>query len=171
MFEYLSTMSFNQAAWFSVAVYALHYAEEGPRLVDWFNRYLPTKLVYYTQKKLNLENALLSGGLLAVVIFLNIYPDNWLFQAIIVGSGAGFICNTIFHVIPTLKTGIYSPGVISSSMINPIFLLFIIWKASQSGILTWPLFLVGSFIGLVSLPVSIFFTHFIIFRKDHPPAR
>jgi hypothetical protein len=106
-------MSFAHLAWFGVIAYALHYAEEGPRLVGWLNKRdasLAGFKLEYTQKKLNVENLLLFLFVVLVVIAFGIYPDHWFWQGMILGQAVGFIGNTYFHGKPTLIEGIYSPG-------------------------------------------------------------
>lgn len=62
-------------------------------------------------------------------------------------------------------TGIYSPGVVTASMFNPPMLLFF-WKAFQTGILTWPVLLLSSFMGIAGMPVVIYFTHNIVLKNS-----
>ncbi len=55
MLESFTQLSFAQLSWLSVIIYILHYAEEGPRLAEWFNKHYTgrfAKKVSYTQKKL-----------------------------------------------------------------------------------------------------------------------
>jgi hypothetical protein len=171
MFTWFAQLSFAQLAWLSVIAYILHYAEEGPRLVGWFNdHYFPGQRrkipVHYTQKKLNVENALLFSITGLNVILLNIYPDSLILQIGVLASGVGFASNTFFHVIPTLRTGIYSPGVVTASMIFPPVLVIYIWKMSQDGLLTLPVVIAALVFGLVMLPLMILFVHGVLLR-DH----
>ncbi|MFQ6088807.1 MAG: HXXEE domain-containing protein [Candidatus Methanofastidiosia archaeon] len=170
MFDLLNELSFAQISWLSVFAYILHYAEEGPRLVEWFNKhYKPkfgSKTFHYTQKKLNLENAILFGFTLFMVILFNIFPENWILQAFILATGVGYIGNTFFHVIPTLRTGIYSPGVVTASMIFPLVFVIYIWKADQLRVLTLPTLVVAIIVGIIGLPIAVIITHKIILRND-----
>ena len=167
-FEWFTQLSFAQLSWLSVIAYILHYAEEGPRLVEWIHKHSEgiTKKYNYTQKKLNLENILLFSFTLINVILLNIYPDSWILRAGIFSTGIGFIGNTFFHVFPTLKTGIYSPGVVTASMIFPPVFIIYIWKMSQEGLFTLPIIGVAVVMGVIMLPLSIKLTHDVILRNE-----
>lgn len=104
MFNFIEGISYEQMAWFTVVVYILHFAEEGPRLVKWFNTYLPRKVrkfLPYSQLKLNMENIILFAHVLVIAILINIYPGNWILQGLVLASGIGHIQNTIFHAVPT----------------------------------------------------------------------
>ena len=164
MCEWLSGLTLAQISWITLVVYLIHYAEEGPRLVAWFANVFPLPGLNYTQAKLNVENILLFGLNLAIVILLNLYPDNWFFQGMILSAPIGFIGNTVFHAIPTLKNGVYSPGVVTASMLNPPMFALFCWKAAQMGILTWPVVTLAVVAGIVMLPIVIWITHNVIYR-------
>ena len=169
MFTWFAQLSFSQLAWLSVIAYILHYAEEGPRLVAWFNdHYFPglrrKPAIHYTQKKLNLENALLFSITTLNVILLNIYPDSLILRIGVFASGFGFVGNTFFHAIPTLRTGIYSPGVVTASMIFPPVLVIYFWKMNQEGLLTLPVTITALVFGSVILPLMILFVHGVLLR-------
>ncbi len=167
MFNFIERMSYEQMAWFTVVVYILHFAEEGPRLVKWFNTYLPRKVrkfLPYSQLKLNMENIILFAHVLVIAILINIYPGNWILQGLVLASGVGHIQNTVFHAVPTLYTGVYSPGLVSSCMLNPPLLWILLWKADQTGILTMPVVTMALVAGLLALPAAVLFTHKILLR-------
>ena len=164
MFAWITQLSFAQLAWLAPIAHILHYAEEGPRLVEWFNNhYLPGKPMkvplHYTQKKLNLENALLLTVSILTVILFNIYPDSLILQVMVVASGFGLVGNTFFHAIPTLRTAIYSPGVVTASMIFPPVLYIFLWKMSQEGILTLPITIAALIVGNLMLPIMVIVVH------------
>jgi hypothetical protein len=69
-------------------------------------------------------------------------------------------------VIPTLRTGIYSPGVVTASMIFPPVLVTYVWKMSQDGLLTLPVVIAALVFGLVMLPLMVLFVHGILLRGD-----
>jgi hypothetical protein len=88
MYAWLNDMSLSHLAWFGVVVYALHYAEEGPRLVGWFNKRSLSVAGFkleYTQKKLNVENLMLFSFVVLVVVLFEIHPDHWFRQGMILG--------------------------------------------------------------------------------------
>jgi hypothetical protein len=161
-------LTFPQLAWSVVIVYALHYAEEGPRLVTWLNEHHRIKNVYYTQKKLNWENALMFSVTLLTVLLLNIYPASWLLKGLTLGWAIGLFGNTLFHAVPTIRNGFYSPGVVTASMLFPLMLLLLLEKSMRTGILTIPLLAFAIVIGLIGYLVLIIFTHKVIDRLESP---
>lgn len=175
MFTWFAQLSFAETAWLSVIAYVLHYAEEGPRLVAWFgDHYLPNMRravpIHYTQKKLNVENGLLFAITALNVILLNIYPDSLVLTVGVLAGAFGFVGNTFFHVIPTLRTGIYSPGVVTASMIFPPVLVAYLWKMSEEGLLSMSAVVVALVVGSVVLPLMVLFVHGVLLRDDEGPS-
>ncbi|MBP2653475.1 MAG: hypothetical protein H6Q73_1044 [Firmicutes bacterium] len=172
IFIFVKEASLANLAWFSVIAYAIHYAEEGPGLVAWFTRknnpmIFMGKKVTYTQKKLRTENALLFSITVLCVIFINKYPDNWFLQALILGQGIGFVTNSIYHAIPTLKEKVYSPGVVTASSLFPLALILYLYKAAQFELLTLPIVLTAFVMGNLLLPVAIVITHNVILKNNY----
>lgn len=165
MFEWMSGLSFAGLAWLSIIVYALHYAEEGPRLVEWFQNHHPMKGLRYTQAKLNLENAILFGLTVAIVALLNAFPGNWVLQAAVLGTGFGYFGNFVFHAVPTIRTGVYSPGVVTASLLFPATAVLLVWKAQQTGIAGPAVLLLASALGPVALPLVVGLTHKVLLRE------
>lgn len=162
IFSWFGQLTFAQMSWFAVIAYAIHYAEEGPRLVEWMHKEYTGSFgadLNYTQAKLNLENGLLFTFVLLNVIFLNLYPDVWILKVGILASGIGMFMNFVFHAVPTLRDGIYSPGVVTASLFFPYTLLSYLWKLSEEGFITWPVVIVAVIIGPAPLPVAINITH------------
>lgn len=171
LFNFLKDASFSNLAWLSVIAYAIHYAEEGPGLVAWFYRKNKTfKLLgrkyIYTQKKLRLENFILFSLVAINVILVNIFPNSWILIIFILSHSIGFIINTFYHSIPTLKEKVYSPGVVTASSIFPIAFIIYFYKAAQLGILSWTSILLAAAIGFALLPMAMEIAHNIILKND-----
>jgi hypothetical protein len=163
MFTFLETMTFAQISWISVIVYILHIAEEGPRFVSWANR-KPGRLVY-TQSKFISENIIMFLIVLALVILLNVFPDNRVFQIFQLGFAVGYFCNAIFHGYATICENLYSPGTVTACTFFPLVAIIIFGKAEQIGILNLPNVLIASLIGISSLFIVVTFTHKFLFRN------
>jgi hypothetical protein len=84
----------------------------------------------------------------------------------ILGQAVGFIGNTYFHAKPTLIEGVYSPGVITASMLNPMLLILYVAKAVQLNLLTVPVVVVGLVSGLMVLPLFVLFTHKVFLKTS-----
>jgi hypothetical protein len=167
MHDFFARMSFPQASWLLVFLYLIHFLEEGPRLVKWFILHSPQKKIglSYSQKKLNLENALMFSILLATVAFLNINPGDKLLPSLVLGACVAFLENVFFHAIPTLKTGIYSPGAITACLCNPIVCSFLFLKAAQANLCGSSAIIIALVFGTAILPSVILFTHKILLAK------
>ncbi len=100
------------------------------------------------------------------MIIFNLYPENLILRVLILGSGVGFIGNTLFHALPTLRTGIYSPGVVTASMLNPPLLFIYIWKMHADGFLTLPIVIGAIAAGIAILPIFVSFTHNVLLRNE-----
>jgi hypothetical protein len=84
------------------------------------------------------------------------------------GSAVAYLENTVFHVIPTLKEGVYSPGVITSCLFNPAYASIIYWKARQEGFLDRRMVVDSILAGTFVLPAFVWFTHGILLKNDKP---
>lgn len=164
MLDWIARCTFAEASWFCIVAYILHYAEEGPRLVRWFNEHHPMPGLQYTQKKLNVENALLFMLTCGMVFLLNLHPNDWLLRSLVLGIAFGYLINFLFHAVPTLKTGIYSPGVVTASLLFPATAFLLFWKADQAEILGLKTIGMAFISGNVGLPLVIIFTHCILLR-------
>jgi hypothetical protein len=59
---------------------------------------------------------------------------------------------------------VYSPGVITASMLNPVLLMLYAAKAVQLGILTVPVVVVALVSGPIVLPPFVLLTHKLLLR-------
>jgi hypothetical protein len=84
----------------------------------------------------------------------------------LLGQAVGFIANTYFHCKPTLLEGVYSPGVVTASMLNPVLLMLFAAKAAQLDILTAAVMAVALLSGLIMLPLFVLFTHEVLLRAS-----
>ncbi|MDQ7827157.1 MAG: HXXEE domain-containing protein [Candidatus Eremiobacteraeota bacterium] len=165
--EFLEKVTFVQLGFLTVINYIMHYAEEGPYLVAWIEKYCPLKNLTYSQKKLNLENLLYFGFALAGALLLARSPGNLFFQAMVFSVACAFVGNTWFHVKPTLLTRIYSPGVVSSSLFNQIICLLLFLKAWQGGIFTFPFVALTLVLGVGVFPLVVYVSHNVLLKDEH----
>lgn len=168
LYKFWNSLTFPQVAWIGVILYVVHYWEERLLLSDWINRYAPTKGLHYTLKKLDGENAIMFGFSLITTLLLNfIAPDNWFLQAAAVGGCVGFLWNTYYHVKPTLQTRVYSPGVVTACLCNPLGSFFVFLKAYETGILNqWPVLVTSVIFPFAMLFLSVYISHNIIFKDE-----
>jgi len=166
LYKFWDSLTFPQVAWIGVLLYVIHYSEERLLLSDWINKYAPTKGLHYTLKKLDGENAIMFGCSLITTLLLNfVAPDNWFLQAAAVGGCVGFLWNTYYHAKPTLQTRVYSPGVVTACLFNPLGTFFVFLKAYETGILSqWPVLVTAVIFPFAMLVGSVYISHNIIFR-------
>jgi hypothetical protein len=168
--QFWNNLTFPQVAWIGVILYVVHYSEERLLLSDWINRYAPIKGIHYTLKKLDGENAIMFGCSLVTTLLLNfVAPDNWFLQAAALGGCVGFLWNTYYHAKPTLQTKVYSPGVVTACLFNPLGSFFVFLKAYETGILSqWPVLVTAAIFPFAMLFLSVYTSHNIIFRDGQP---
>jgi len=65
-----------------------------------------------------------------------------------------------------LIEGVYSPGVITASMLNPIMLILYVAKAVQLDVLTAPVVGVALVSGPIVLPLFVLFTHKVLLKTS-----
>jgi hypothetical protein len=167
MRDFAFEMSFAEASWLLALLYLVHYLEEGPRLVKWFALHSPQRKLglSYTQEKLNLENILMFSMLIAMVVLINVFPENALLRSLILGACVGFLENTLFHAIPTLITGIYSPGLVTACMFNPAVCALLFFKAGEAGALGAAPIAAALAFGTAILPLTVLLTHKVLMPK------
>ena len=173
MYDILNALSLPQLSWLILVVYILHYVEEGPRLVKWFHRNggKSRNGIKYTQNKLNTENLILFIYSLIIILLFNIYPENITLAALVLGAPIGFLINTFFHCIPTIKEGRYSPGDITASMLNPALFIWIFRKAFDENYLSFKVLFIALLFGLIALPISIYISHKVIWKNENIKER
>ena len=168
MIDRIRKMRYEQFVWFSVLNYILHFAEEVPRFVDWMHGREGKLAKGYTQRKFNTENALMFSFAVMLTAMLNLKPRSRFLRTVSLGSGVAYLENTVFHALPTLKEGVYSPGVITSCLFNPAYAFILYWKARQEGFLDRRM-VVGSILaGTFVLPSFVWFTHGVLLKDDKP---
>ena len=106
-------MKYRSAVLLTPLAYSIHLMEEGPRFIVWAQRFPTWFSPHITQAVFYTTNAVYMACLL-VLVALCVRLDH-------VTAGLTIIIfllsNALFHIIFTVTTGIYSPGVITSLLI------------------------------------------------------
>ncbi|RJP32249.1 MAG: HXXEE domain-containing protein [Actinobacteria bacterium] len=171
MIERIRKAGFPALAWLSIANYAAHYAEEAPRFVAWINSQGWKVSGSYTQKKFRTENALMFSFGVAATAQLSHRPEKRFLRMMALGSGVAYLQNTLFHALPTLRTGTYSPGLVTACLFNPPLAALLFWKAGQEGWLDTPTALGAVALGTLVLPVFVGFTHKVLLADNTATTR
>jgi Protein of unknown function with HXXEE motif len=111
--------SFRQAAWLFPAAFAGHVAEEAPGFTAWAQRHASER---YTQRDFVHNNALgfaVTTGMTIAVTRLERAPLDLAYYSLIVTQQALF--NALFHAGSTVAFREYSPGLITSLLMVPLW--------------------------------------------------
>jgi hypothetical protein len=134
----LNTIPFDCLLWLVPILFTLHNMEEAPFMERWSKR-LPVKLpIYYTTHQFIVAVTLITlfGFLLTyyVVEHLNNSIGYWLmfeFQMVL------FFNAFIPHIGATIRFRMYSPGVVTATLITIPFSLYLFHRALNEHVLTW----------------------------------
>ena len=123
-----------QILWAIPVAYAIHIAEEAPRFVNWTKSY-PKWFPDFTTRRFIFGNSVWMTYVIVSVVLAIYHPATW---TLILGlSTASWIfSNSWLHIVTTLRSGTYSPGVITASMIYVPLPIYVYATVFNSGLLT-----------------------------------
>lgn len=156
MFLWVSELNLAELSWLSIIAFVLYYLEKRPRYRRWLQEIepgaAPAKHIR-AWKVMNFEHGLIFLILSLNIVLINKFPDDPNMTMAVLGSGIGFVAGTISLAVSTMRPGIYSPGVVSASLLFPLVPLVYFWKVSQLGLLT-PFLLFNALVpGLIIIPI------------------
>ena len=165
MTGFLTGLSFQHLALLTLPIPLIHFFEEVPRFVPWATEHVRDFYLNYRdkQKVFYAENALMFAVAIVTIVLLNIFPGNRVLQGLVLGGAVIFLQNTWFHTKKTLSSGIYSPGVVTASLLFPFTAFLMIWKANQVGIFTLQVVIIAIVYGMAFVAGLVVFTHRVIF--------
>ncbi len=118
--------------WLVPAAYFVHILEESPRFVPWAQKYLgaPETFVQFV-----LGNVIFMAYVIVATSLAIFYTSEW---TLIIGlsAAAWIFSNFLIHAYFTLRTGIYSPGVVTAGAIYVPVSLYIYSNFWISGLLS-----------------------------------
>ena len=153
--------------WLCPIVYTIHIIEEAPRFVSWTRRYPKLFTSIFNHKMFILGNTVWMLYNIVCVLLAILYPAPW---SLILGlSTASWIfANSWIHIITTLSSGIYSPGVITASTLYLPVSIFIYWYFWQQGALDPMIFILSVIIGFAVMYLPFLGTRRIANLKTLP---
>ena len=134
----MNSISFERLLWLVPVFFALHNLEEAPFMEGWSKR-LPLKLpIHYTTRQFVISVTILTlGGFLATywgVEVLHNTTGYW----IVMGIQAILFFNAFIpHIGSTIRFRMYSPGVITATLITIPFSIYLFQRALGENIITW----------------------------------
>jgi hypothetical protein len=127
--------------WLVPAAYFVHILEESPRFVPWAQKYLGAPETF---GQFVLGNVIFMAYVIISTSLAIFYTNEW---TLILGlsAAAWIFSNFLIHAYFTLRTGIYSPGIVTAGAIYVPVSLYIYSNFWTSGLLS-PIDFILSFI-------------------------
>ena len=152
-----------QILWAIPLAYAIHIAEESPRFVKWSKNY-PKWFPDFNTRRFIFGNTVWMTYVLVSVILAIYHPETW---TLMLGlSAASWIfANSWLHIFTTLKSGIYSPGVVTASMIYIPLPIYVYATVFNSGLLTPAVFTWSLIIGFAIMYVPMLLGRFVSLKR------
>jgi hypothetical protein len=118
--------------WLVPVAYFVHIFEESPRFVPWAKEYLGAPETF---GQFIIGNVVFMVYVIIATSLAIFYPSSW---SLIIGlsAAAWIFSNFLIHAYFTLRTGIYSPGVVTAGAIYVPVSLYIYSNFWASGLLS-----------------------------------
>ena len=135
--------------WLVPVAYLVHILEESPRFVPWALKYLGAPETF---GQFVLGNVIFMAYVVIATSLAIFYTSEW---TLIIGlsTAAWIFSNFLVHAYFTLRTGIYSPGVVTAGAIYVPVSLYIISNFWLSGLLSIPNIILSIIIGFAIMYV------------------
>jgi hypothetical protein len=138
MMAFLDNLDFRTLLWLVPVFFTLHNLEEAPSMESWSKR-LPVKFhpTVTTRQFVAAVTFLTLAGFLLTYISLRWLPASigYLF---ILGIQMILLVNAFIpHLVTTIRFRLYSPGVVTATLITIPFSVFLFQRAFAEQILTW----------------------------------
>jgi hypothetical protein len=134
----MNSLSFERLLWLVPIFFALHNLEEAPFMERWSKR-LPLKLpVSYTTRQFVVAVIFLTiGGFLVTYLGVE-YLRNSIGYLIVMGIQAILFFNAFIpHIGTTIRFRMYSPGVVTATLITIPFSIYLSQRALAESMITW----------------------------------
>lgn len=133
----LDVWSLMQLFWLIPLLFALHNAEEAPRMAAWSREVDAPFLPRVSTFQFTVAVALLTLFvlLLTVVAMRMLSPRSG--TALIVGLQAIIFVNALVHIGTAVRYRRYNPGLVTAVLINGPFSLYLFHRALQTPLLSW----------------------------------
>ncbi|MFT3890843.1 MAG: HXXEE domain-containing protein [Anaerolineales bacterium] len=134
----MNSISFERLLWLVPIFFALHNMEEAPFMERWSKR-LPFKVpVSYSTRQFVIAVIILTVGGFLLAYWGIEYLHNTTGYLIVLGIQAILFFNAFLpHIGSTILFRMYSPGVVSATLITVPFSIYICQRALLENIITW----------------------------------
>jgi hypothetical protein len=138
-------------------LFGAHVLEEAPGYLDWFNRVAKPPIIADHFLSGQIPPFLITAVLAGLAAWTS---KTWALLLLLVWSTHFIFANALYHVIASIATASYSPGLITAVVLYlPFFVWFMAYLRKQ-GIADWLLLL---FVALFGLPMYLQ-TYMVSFR-------
>jgi hypothetical protein len=134
----MNSISFERLLWLVPVFFALHNLEEAPFMERWSKR-LPLKLpINYTTRQFVIAVILLTLGGFFITYWGVEYLHNSTGYLLVMGIQAILFFNAFIpHIGTTIRFRMYSPGVVSATLITIPFSIYLTQRALADSMITW----------------------------------
>lgn len=135
--------------WLVPVAYFIHILEESPRFVPWAIKYLGAPETF---GQFIVGNVIFMAYVIIATSLAIFYPNEW---TLILGlsAAAWIFSNFLIHAYYTLRTGIYSPGVVTAGAVYVPVSIYIYSNFWVSGLLSNLDLLISMLIGFAIMYV------------------
>jgi uncharacterized protein with HXXEE motif len=122
IYEFFGGLSFQQSVWLLPPAFALHVLEEAPQFTAWVNRYGSRSYRFADFLRINALGLVMTTVLSVLTAF---WPSQLIvFALFTLVVAQGLLFNPLFHAGATAAFGVYSPGLLTSLLVNlPLFFI------------------------------------------------
>ncbi|HLO32625.1 MAG TPA: HXXEE domain-containing protein [Anaerolineales bacterium] len=151
----LNSLTFARLLWLVPIFFMLHNLEELPSMESWSKR-LPLKIhPHVSTRQIVIALTFLTLAGFAATYFGVEYLHNSTGYLIILGIQAVLLFNAFIpHIVSTIRFRLYSPGVVTATLITLPFSFYLIRRALAENILSWTQFWV--LLGIAPFAMVIF---------------
>jgi hypothetical protein len=134
----MNSLSFENLLWLVPIFFAIHNMEEAPFMERWSKR-LPFKVpVSYTTRQFIIAVIILTLGGFLITYWGIEYLHNTTGYLIVLGIQAILFLNAFVpHIGSTILYRMYSPGVVSATLITVPFSIYLAQRALVENMITW----------------------------------
>ena len=145
--QFLSRLSFREAAWLFSFAFTLHVLEESPQFTAWAQHYASPRFSRPDYLKIHLAGIVAAFVAAAVIWY---FPNRIVvFVSFTLMFTPSIFYNTLFHAGATAYFGVYCPGLLTALVVYLPLYGFVGTLAYREGLLSTRL-------GLASLAISLF---------------
>jgi hypothetical protein len=138
MISFLNALPFDRVVWLVPVFFTLHNLEEAPFMERWSRR-LPLKIhpTVSTRQFVIAVTFLTVAGFVITYVGVEVVGNQMGYWMVLAIQAILFFNALIPHIAATIRFRLYSPGVITATLINIPFSVYLFQRALMEHILDW----------------------------------